>query len=896
MSESVKSFEVVNQVYKRFDNIVNFVESHLGSKSCLEKFHRDNEIFVACQDECTHNTSSFDRTCSKNYKDVVNVCLSKFTDRDVKCCWYKNLMREDLARLHSLIGDDLMAHVLTDCSIFILCDLKCLVQISGQPISKTGFNHNLKKHGKVENKRLQPYSFGTLIARQWILYSQNFNCTFPAGKFFHLAGDVDKAADYLSMSIQTIRVHDFNIKYTECKLLDLKDVLRRLLVRHRKTRFKHMLNYHCKSARRKSAAWTVNDMLQKHIDYRSITRFLRAVCHNALPIELLGPKNFQVFRKKLHLFVEAGKTDSLRLGSFLEGLSLRDVAWLSGNDAMSDSFDRLRIFAQVVFWTIKYLLTILKTFFYITESNGDKYRLFYYRKHVWQSLLGRELNERIAEDSLTYVEYGLYGARMQARSHLGNAKLRFMPKSTRLRPVVHIKSSEDTVFTFCKLRNVAVVLSAIVKLCRVYCKQNHQQVHMEWQRFKKAVRNKKRIYFVKVDIKDCFGSVIQEKLMTVLESLLDKHFENCCVIRRVWKVKFRDGKMSKQLIDKAGQEINSLVEEAEMASFANCQGSVICSAKQEVKMTKSEILSYVRMYVRKMMVLVAGKAYLVRKGVIQGGFLSGILCQIYLADLERNCLVPNIGKSRKDTLMSVVDDFMFASPSKSKAENFLRLMNNGFPSYGCFVNKTKTVTNFLSDDDIPKTVVNSLNWYGLKIDTESLEVSVNYERYLELPIKYTLQFDELNSGDKIRKKLILITRSQFHKILFCPCINSQETISSNIYQLFLIMAIRLHSLVLRLPKHRRCTNVKFYVDLLESMISVVLLKLGKSEVSAGEVQWLAAAAFHARLKSYACIYGDLLEHFKSKKDQFYLCVHPTKRELWMNQYENEVPAPFSDII
>lgn len=44
--------------------------------------------------------------------------------------------------------------------------------------------------------------------------------------------------------------------------------------------------------------------------------------------------------------------------------------------------------------------------------------------------------------------------------------------------------------------------------------------------------------------------------------------------------------------------------------------------------------------------------------------------------------------------MRLADDFLFISHDKNKSIEFLRIMAVGHPEFGCFINESKTVTNF----------------------------------------------------------------------------------------------------------------------------------------------------------------------------------------------------------
>jgi hypothetical protein len=45
-------------------------------------------------------------------------------------------------------------------------------------------------------------------------------------------------------------------------------------------------------------------------------------------------------------------------------------------------------------------------------------------------------------------------------------------------------------------------------------------------------------------------------------------------------------------------------------------------------------------------------------------------------------------------LMRLVDDFLLVTPDEDVARKFMRVMGDGVPEYGCFVNEGKSLVNF----------------------------------------------------------------------------------------------------------------------------------------------------------------------------------------------------------
>lgn len=115
------------------------------------------------------------------------------------------------------------------------------------------------------------------------------------------------------------------------------------------------------------------------------------------------------------------------------------------------------------------------------------------------------------------------------------------------------------------------------------------------------------------------------------------------------------------------------------------------------------------------------------------------------------CLLPQL-------LIRLIDDFLFVTPSRALATQFLETMNASHPEYGCYISAEKSLTNFVvsvessngkgdaSDMVMVPRVKSSgeprggihahctnkslteFPWCGYLIDTRSLDIRVDYSR------------------------------------------------------------------------------------------------------------------------------------------------------------------------
>ena len=106
--------------------------------------------------------------------------------------------------------------------------------------------------------------------------------------------------------------------------------------------------------------------------------------------------------------------------------------------APSDFRKRNEIFQEFVYWVFdSFLIPLIRTNFYVTESNAHRNRLFYFRHDVWKTIAEPALSEiktsMFEEIKMAHAE-PILGARK-----LGCSQLRLLPKRDQLRPIMNLR-------------------------------------------------------------------------------------------------------------------------------------------------------------------------------------------------------------------------------------------------------------------------------------------------------------------------------------------------------------------------------------------------------------------------------------------------------------------------
>lgn len=128
---------------------------------------------------------------------------------------------------------------------------------------------------------------------------------------------------------------------------------------------------------------------------------------------------------------------------------ITNLAWLRlpGQDettklARSDFEKRKEIFQEFVYWVFdSFLIPLIRSNFYVTESNAHRNRLFYFRHDVWRML---------TEPSLSTLKVNMFEemptertSKLLAVRSLGFSKIRLLPKKQGIRMIMNLKRRQQ---------------------------------------------------------------------------------------------------------------------------------------------------------------------------------------------------------------------------------------------------------------------------------------------------------------------------------------------------------------------------------------------------------------------------------------------------------------------
>jgi telomerase reverse transcriptase len=246
------------------------------------------------------------------------------------------------------------------------------------------------------------------------------------------------------------------------------------------------------------------------------------------------------------------------------------------------------------------------------------------------------------------------------------------------------------------------------------------------------------LYFAKVDVKSCFDTVPQDKVLPLVHRLIkaDSYVvNNTAQVRPPLIVARREGTSllrPRVRFESRGQpckKVISIRDEAEQRAQSNRVGSVFVGTIGQQTKTKDALLRLLSEHIKGNVVKIGKKFYRQKQGIPQGSIVSSLLCNLFYSTLETGSLA---FAARPDTfLMRLIDDFLLISTDKPTAIKFLEVMHAGLPDFGIEVKREKSLANFtlgLDGGRVPLMKGNNFPYCGTLIETRTLNISKDMAR------------------------------------------------------------------------------------------------------------------------------------------------------------------------
>ncbi|XP_067911308.1 telomerase reverse transcriptase isoform X2 [Heterodontus francisci] len=651
-------------------------------------------------------------------------------------------------------------------------------------------------------------------------------------------------------------------------------------------------------------------LLKQYSSPLQVHRFLRECLLKVVPVELWGSNHNKCrFLKNVKKFISLGKFDKFSCSELMWKMRVNDCTWLQltkGQHFVPASEHQLReeILSKFLFWLMDaYVVQLLKSFFYVTETTFMKNTLFYYRKCIWNEVQAIGVRNHLAKVQLQPISHQEVEQKLRQKTIPPPSSLRFIPKTNGLRPIVKMRNiaapkSSVKGSRFRKIQHSDSQMKVLFGVLNYECQQNPaligssvfglDDIYKAWSEFVlqslKAgkVRERRPYYFVKADVTGAYDAIPHAKLMEVISGILDPTVQESYCIRRYTKVWMdSSGQIRKSFKSQVSTMMDLLPNMKEFVSHLqqdlSLQHTVLVEQGLTLNESSGQVFIYFKQMIENSTIRIGDKYYVQCCGIPQGSLLSTLLCSLCYGDMENKLFS---GIQEDGLMLRLIDDFLLVTPHLANAKRFLRILAAGIPEYGCFISPHKTVINFALDENLPgfskvKTLPEHslFPWCGLLFDTQTLEVYCDYSSYADTSIRSSLTFNcSSEAGNNMRRKLLAVLKLKCHQIFLDLEVNTLRTVSINIYKIFLLQAYRFHACVLRLPFGQRVRdNPSFFLEVISDMTVCCysILKAKNRGISLGSkdasgpfpyeaAQWLCCRAFTVKLSNHKAVYKCLL--------------------------------------
>ncbi|KAJ4914737.1 Telomerase reverse transcriptase [Raphanus sativus] len=643
-----------------------------------------------------------------------------------------------------------------------------------------------------------------------------------------------------------------------------------------------------------------------------VVYFIWAICSHIIPEGLLGTKHqMRVLLSNIAWLVSRRRNEKCTVTQFLHKVKPSGFPFfakkqlccmVSGHALQNESISSTQqmLCTKWISWLFLEIVKKVGLFnFYATERQDGRQNIYYYRKCNWEKLVRKEISKTLNG----YVQVDNAEAESR-REKFELSKYRFLPKGNGARMLLDFSSSSRSP----SLRDVHSVLKDIqlkepdVLGSSVF---DHDDFYRNLGPYLKDLRSQSGelppLFLVVADVRKAFDSIDQGKLLDIVQCVLkDEHIlKKCRLVCR--------GKRSRWVNNiLVSTDKNDTVARFTSTFPYNGLQSIIVDQGQNHLVRKNDVMHWINDMLKNNMVQIDKNFYVQIAGIPQGHKLSSLLCSFYYGHLERTFMYPFLDQAFGDAsaeacngekelitspsykLLRFIDDYLFVSTSREQATRFYQRLKQGFPDYNCSMNYKKFCINFedgVESQNSSNTKrmyvggngVSFIRWTGLLINSRTFEVQADYTRYASGHISstFTVAWQNQPVGN-LRHKLCYFLVPKCHPILFDSNINSGATVRLNIYQTFLLAAMKCHCYLYELARFWKVPpqNLsKFITRSIRYMFKLIQRKTHRINTGSSfrpvlklrkeEVMWLGLHAYVQVLKRKHSRYRTLLNYLGS---------------------------------
>lgn len=479
-------------------------------------------------------------------------------------------------------------------------------------------------------------------------------------------------------------------------------------------------------------------------------------------------KNIKLFQQLVKKTVFSMKYQHFKMSYYIDKWDVGVYPWKT----LPVHSVKLILF-NVLFWILRYILSpMIALNFYVTtcKLDSNENELHFFWKHRWQSYYDKKISSLILLKIIQKIEPFSFGKKVKRfRNPNDNMKLRIMNKNiprlhlvlkpnNEYRPLVKYRNEQKKLKDKYRIKEKLYFLKTLTNKCRDKIETGFIKVHQQWLKM-----NKPKLYFVKADLSNAFGSIDKEKLLNILRE-----------------------------------------------RYAKYQKTELCGHKK--KLIARQYKDMVAELQKPLLIRSGSTIFEWKKGLVQGYKYSPALSEIYYQYMDEIYFSEHFKVDGNIKYFTrIVDDYLYITNSLDDAQLFLKSLSN-YKN----VNYEKTLLNF----EYPNIKYSQeITFLGYSYNTQTLEVSRTSNVYLGqmcYKIAFTSTIINLN---KFIENRIGQSGIQVNSHLFNLKYNNEELIWKHIFTTFCLSANKFCTILAIVCEEIEMLN---YLALYKSRVTVKL--------------------------------------------------------------------------
>jgi telomerase reverse transcriptase len=620
-------------------------------------------------------------------------------------------------------------------------------------------------------------------------------------------------------------------------------LVERIRKRHNRCSFRALLDHYCPRSLPDASKQT-NTFDQATV-LTGVSAFCRAVIRNVFPPDAFGAggcesDSFGSIMGAVDIFVCLRRYESFSLHDVIQGIGIKDVDWLkplkphgtTGDSSMSrsDFATRKDVLSELIYYMFdSYLIPLIRSHFHVTESGVHRNQLFYFRHDVWRAMSEPALTslklDVFEECSATEIQGAM------AQRALGVSKVRLLPKEHGMRPIINLRRRVQrqehggvvlgrsinsiltpafSILNYEKARRPELLGSALFSVDDMFTRLQAFRSRLGTRELRTTP-----LYFAKVDVKSCFDTIPQKRLLKLAESILSANEYHLTRYARAKLLGGNNGetpgfgaKPSWRFLTKATTDQTPFDLEKEITSetAAGRTRTAYVGGIIQRSQRRKAILDLLHEHVESNVVKLGNRLYRQKEGIPQGSIVSSLLCSYFYAELERSAL--GFVRDEDSLLLRLIDDFLVITTDRNVAEMFMHTMHAGLPEFGVQIKADKSRANFdMKIDGSPVArvpAVTDFPYCGNAINTVTLDLSKDAERRKAVNVQdsVTVEYSKL-PGQSFYRKTMNALKMHMRAMHLSTNYNSIETVLTNLHHAFNEVAHKSYAYIKSLPNGKQ---------------------------------------------------------------------------------------------